>query len=123
MLSPKLNAIRIQFEEALKRFEEILKKPQDDVIRDASIKRFEFTFDLAWKYLKVRLEDEKGIVSRSPKDCFRQAYSQKMIPYDDLWIEMTDLRNQAVHIYDRDFAENLYRRLPDVLPKFQELLK
>jgi len=40
------------FERALSRLEEALAKPEDPIVRDASIQRFEFTFEMAWKALQ-----------------------------------------------------------------------
>ena len=114
--------IQKDFKEALARLREILRLEPGDVVRDAAIKRFEFTFDLAWKYLKARLEEEKGVVCRSPKDCFRQAYVQKLILYDDFWLTMTDLRNQSVHLYDKKLAEEIFQKLPEIISNFQSLL-
>ena len=37
------------FERALQRFREVLAEPETTVVRDAAIKRFEFTFELGWK--------------------------------------------------------------------------
>ena len=40
------------FEQALRRLEEALAKPEDPIVRDACIQRFEFTFEMAWKALQ-----------------------------------------------------------------------
>ena len=43
----------ISAEQALARFEAILADPrQDEIIRDASIQRFEFTSEICWKALQ-----------------------------------------------------------------------
>ena len=52
----KLEALRRQYQKAVTRFDEILKKKKSKIIRDSAIKRFEFTFDLAWKVTKAYLE-------------------------------------------------------------------
>ena len=64
----KLESTINQFEKALMRFQEVLTLPKTDIVRDAAIKRFEFTLDLSWKMLKAFLEDKRGIVCASPKD-------------------------------------------------------
>lgn len=110
-----------QYQKAVDRLEEILKKEKNDVHRDSAIKRFEFTFDLAWKTIKTFLEEEKGTSCNSPKECFREAYRQGLIDYDELWLKMTDWRNAAVHTYGEKFADTLYEKLPLVLKKFQFL--
>lgn len=119
----KLEALRSQYKKAVVRLEEILKERKSSIIRDSAIKRFEFTFDLAWKLIKTYLEEEKGVVCRSPKECFREAFRQGIIDYDEFWLLMTDWRNQAVHTYGEKFADGLYKKLPEILKYFQALRK
>jgi nucleotidyltransferase substrate binding protein (TIGR01987 family) len=116
-LTARLN----QFEAALARFSAILKEPKNDIVRDSAIKRFEFTFDLCWKSLKVYLNEKKGIVCASPKDCFKEAYRQGIIDYDEVWIRFVDLRNETAHTYQEEMAEKVYSALPDVLKHFESL--
>ncbi len=40
------------FEQALRKLEEIVKMEETEIIRDATIQRFEFTFELGWKLIK-----------------------------------------------------------------------
>ena len=111
-----------QFKSALARLEEVLHEPKSAIIRDAAIKRFEFVFDLAWKYLKARLEEEKGILCRSPKDCFREAYRQGLVEYDEYWLDLTDRRNETAHTYDEKTAEKVYAVLPEAIARFRIIL-
>ncbi len=119
----KLETILEQFQNALKRFEDVLHQPKNEYIRDSAIQRFEFTFDLSWKFIKVFLEENKGIICASPKGCFREAYRQGLLEYDDFWLEMTDMRNKTVHLYQEILAEEIYMQLPKVLMYFKVLLQ
>jgi len=119
----KLEALKNQYRQAVSRLDEVLQKEKNDIIRDSAIKRFEFTFDLAWKLIKAYLEEEKGTICTSPKGCFRDAYRQGVLEYDELWIKITDWRNQIMHVYDTSFADNLYENLPEVLEHFLILQK
>lgn len=110
-----------QFEQAMTRLSEALQLKKDDIVRDSAIQRFEFTFDLAWKTVKTYLREQKGIVCVSPKDCIRAAYAQGLIPYDDAWLTMTDMRNETAHTYNEEVAEKIYAQLPDALQKYQAL--
>ncbi len=92
------------------------------VIRDSAIQRFEFTFDLSWKLIKTFLDEKLGIVCNFPKACFREAYKQKLIEYDNFWIKMTDLRNKTAHTYKEEIAEKVYKQLSKAQKHFQELL-
>jgi nucleotidyltransferase substrate binding protein (TIGR01987 family) len=118
----KYIAVKNQFEKALKRLEMALNAPKNEFVRDSAIQRFEFTLDLSWKMLKAYIEESKGIICHSPKDCFREAYRQKIIQYDDRWIHLVDLRNETVHTYNEDLAEMIYKELPEALILFKSLL-
>lgn len=119
----KLEAVIKQFEQALKRLDEVLKEPKNAIIRDSAIQRFEFSLDLAWKSVKAFLEEKKGITCSSPKDCFREAYRQGLIEYDDAWIRYVDMRNETVHTYKEEIADKIYSELPAVLKHLDGLLK
>lgn len=112
-----------QFGEALARLQEVLALPKNDVVRDSAIQRFEFTLDLAWKTIKTWLEESKGVICKSPKDCVQMAYQQKLINYNEQWFDLIDLRNKTSHAYNAKVAEEVYVKLTDALKLFQELLK
>jgi hypothetical protein len=52
---------------AKNRLQEALAQPEDTFIRDASIKRFEFCFELAWKSIQSisRLEGQACVTPRA----------------------------------------------------------
>jgi len=110
-----------QFKKALQRLQEVLAMPETDVIRDSAIQRFEFTLDLSWKMLKTYLEEKKGVICKSPKECFRQAYMQGIIEYEDQWLKLVDIRNQTVHTYNEEFAKEIFAELPSAVKLFESL--
>lgn len=93
------------------------------IIRDSAIQRFEFTLDLSWKVLKTYLEDQKGVICKSPKECFREAYKQGVIEYEDDWLKLVDLRNETSHTYNEEYAKAIYKELPAAAEHFTVLLK
>src|SRR3990167_2818045 len=103
----KRGAVVEQFSQALTQLKKALNRTKDEFVRDSAIQRFEFSFDLAWKSIKAVLEEEYGVICNSPKECFRQAYQQKIIDYDTFWLEMTDLRNKTAHTYSEQTAEEI----------------
>lgn len=117
----KLAARLNQYERALTRLQEALSREKTDIVRDSAVKRFEIALDLAWKLVQAHLEKEAGIICRSPKECFRQAYAQGLIAYDDEWLKLVDLRNDAVHSYNEALAEKIYAELPRAATLFNEL--
>lgn len=119
----KFESTLIDYKKGLERLTEILTKEKNSIIRDSAIKRFELCFDLSWKVLKNFLQEEKSIICRSPKDCFRQAFQQGILNYTEEWLIMTDRRNDAVHTYNEQLADNIYKELPNFLKLFQGLLE
>jgi len=119
----KFEATIQQFEKALERLREVLNAPKTDIVRDSAIQRFEFTLDISWKMLKSFLEEEKGVICASPKECFRQAYRQGITDYDEDWIKFVDMRGETVRTYNEDIAERIYNELPNALSHFERLLR
>jgi len=117
----KLELIIEQFQKALNRLKEALAAEKNDFTRDSAIQRFEFTLDLSWKALKTLLEEKYGVVCTSPKGCFREAFEQGLIDYNEIWLKMVDWRNETVHTYREEFAENLYNSLPETTEAFEKL--
>ncbi|MFH1727806.1 MAG: HI0074 family nucleotidyltransferase substrate-binding subunit [Pseudomonadota bacterium] len=118
----KLEAIKQQLNKAVNRLDDVLKQDKTEYMRDSAIQRFEFTFDLSWKMLKTYLEDIHGIISNSPKATFREAYKQELLEYDEIWLEITDARNQIAHMYKEKLANELYDKLPLYLKSFKRLI-
>jgi len=99
------------FEQSLSRLEEALAKPEDAIVRDACIQRFEFTFEMAWKALQ-RYALAEGLECVSPRDCFRAGFRLGLIDKDAHWMAMVEDRNRAAHTYDEKAANAIYRALP-----------
>ena len=116
---------------ALDTLEEILRQPFSIIVRDATIQRFEYTFEALWKFLKEYLKEREGIVSNSPKSCFREIFSLGFITEEETvkFLEMTDRRNDTSHTYKEEVAQIIYSKIPEyfsemkgLLKKFQEIL-
>lgn len=110
-----------EFEKCLQKFEEVLNLQKSDVVRDSAIKRFELCFELCWKVIKDFFVEE-GIICKSPKSCFKEAYRFGLIDDEEEWLAMIEDRNLSVHTYDEFLAEMLYGRLKDHLLAMKQLL-
>ena len=53
----KFDALKKDYSQAVRRLGEVLAMRKTKVIRDSAILRFELCFDLAWKTIKIYLED------------------------------------------------------------------
>ena len=108
-MAKKLDERKGDFCNALNRLEEALKKDlNDDIIIDGIIQRFEFTFEQAWKVMKLYLEDQ-GILDEAmaPRSTIKCAYKHKLIDDGDIWIEMMLDRNRTSHMYDESTAVSI----------------
>jgi len=104
----------------LRRFSDCMKnadmnKEQDhetaDLIRDAVIQRFEYCFELAWKYIAVYLQEKSGIVLEqySPNYIFRKACHAGLISESETIqsLQMVVDRNKTSHIYKEEVADSI----------------
>lgn len=65
------------------------------------IQCFMFTFELAWKTLKDKMEDDGIVLNKiSPKDIVRDAYAAKYIDEPEIWFKMISDRNLLSHTYN-----------------------
>ena len=110
-----------QFHRAVTRLEEACAQPEDEFLRDATIQRFEFTFELAWKMLMDRLWEE-GIQANSPAQVLRQSVAVELLDDGNRWTELHRMRNLTSHTYDEDTARKVYRFIcEEGLPLFRAL--
>jgi nucleotidyltransferase substrate binding protein (TIGR01987 family) len=80
---------------AAARLEEVASLRESDIVRDAAIQRFEFTFELVWKTLQLYLEHE-GLESPGPRAVIKRAFVMRLISDQDeadIWFQMLDDRN------------------------------
>jgi len=69
--------------------------------KEGIIQRFEYTFELAWKVLKDKMENDGIVLDKiSPKAVVRQAFNAKYIQNAETWLNMIGDRNLMSHTYD-----------------------
>ena len=90
--------------------------------KEGVIQRFEYTFELAWKVLKDKMEyDGLALNQISPKAVVRQAYQAKYIDQPDIWIKMIGDRNLMSHTYDFKKFESIINSIKNsYLPMLDE---
>ncbi len=86
----------------------LLQKHLSLLEKEGVIKRFEFTFELAWKTLQDKLYDEGYLDIKGPKPVLRQAYHNGIITEGQGWIDMLTDRNNSTHIYDETSALRIF---------------
>lgn len=108
-----------EFAKALLSLEKALQEPKSDIVRDATIQRFEFCVELSWKSSKKFM----GTASSAPKAVIREMAQNKLIDDVEFWLEAIDQRNLSSHTYKEVLAEQVYAFARAFLPKAQDLLK
>jgi len=96
--------------ESATRLAEAVAQPESELIRDATIQRFEFTFEVVWKTLKLYLE-RQGHECGGPRPTFKKAFAENLIstPEEaDRWLQMLEERNLTSHAYDEALARQIY---------------
>lgn len=99
--------------ESAARLAEAVAQPENDFMRDATIQRFEFTFEVVWKTLKLYLEHQ-GHECGGPRPTIKKAFVENLIatPEEaDIWLKMLDDRNLTSHTYDQELANQIYRNI------------
>ena len=98
---------RGEFLKAVMRLREACEQPDNSFIRDSVIQRFEFTWELAWKLMKLWLE-HLGINANNPRDVFKEALQAGLLSDGNAWSELQKKRNLTTHTYDEALAATVY---------------
>jgi nucleotidyltransferase substrate binding protein (TIGR01987 family) len=101
------------FEKALNRLDEAVKRTKDDLDKDGVIQRFEFSVELLWKSLKAIL-NYLGIECYSPRSCIKEAFKAGIIDDDEIILDMLQDRNLSSHIYSETTNEEIFERIKNV---------
>ena len=86
--------------------------PENDLIRMAVIKAYEFTFELGWKTLKDFLA-YNGIDAKLPREVLKQSFATGLLSDGQLWIDMLEERNLMAHSYDDARARQAVRLIQE----------
>lgn len=122
----KLNAKVTSLKTALHTLTDILHTEERTVVvRDATIQRFEYTFETLWKAIKVFLHTVHGVEGYSPKSCFRGAVQVELLTPEEgaVCLQMTDDRNQVAHAYIEEVAVKIYEQIPVYAELMREVEK
>ena len=98
---------KVDFQKAVARLEEACVQPESSYLRDSVIQRFEFSWELAWKMLKLRLAF-LGVEALNPRDVIRQSLQAGLIHDGNAWTEAQHHRNMTSHTYDEALSIVVY---------------
>jgi len=100
----------------------------NDLEKEGTAQRFEYTVELAWKTLKDYLENSGvQLTPVTPKSVIKAAFAARLIPDGQLWIDILEKRNLLSHTYDQSLlAEGLneiHQRFLPAIEQLQEFLQ
>lgn len=104
----KLQSQLEDLKKALSRLKEASVLPADQTInQDATIQRFEFTFELSWKIMQgIVNENIKDVYG--PKQVIREAAKLGLISDPEKWFLFLRQRNMSIHTYREEIAKEVY---------------
>ncbi len=110
--------------EVLKRYE---REKTDDVVRDAVIQRFEFTYSIALKTLRKYFIERAFVIddvnNLSFNEMIRIASKLNLIKSDlEKWTQYRTMRNLTSHTYDEEIALKVVGIVPDFYEEISFLL-
>jgi nucleotidyltransferase substrate binding protein (TIGR01987 family) len=97
--------------------------PKNDLERDGVIQRFEYTFELCWKFIRRSLLTMgRSEVSNSPRPLFRDAFEEHWISDPKPWFGFLEARNEITHTYDSRQADKVFQMAGQFPPYAESLL-
>lgn len=99
---------------ALAPLDELAEMPSSALVRDASIQRFEYTFEAVWKAAQLVLQQVYGLELASPKAVVRACFENGLLsePQARQALAMVDHRNLTSHTYNEALADEIFAALP-----------
>ena len=122
MPSDKYNRNLKSFEKALIQLGDALEESESPIVRDACLQRFEFSYELLWKTLKIFLEEIHGVRAVSPRQVFKEAFALSIIDEELTFVEMIESRNTLSHTYNEEQAMKIYVKCADYLKVMNSVL-
>lgn len=117
----KITSLKTDLNRSLLRLKESLKHKESDLVRDAVIQRFEFTFELSWKLMSAILQDQ-GSPTYGTKNIIRKAAQIQILDNPQKWFVFLEARNLTVHTYKLITAKKVYRLVKKFPPLVDKLL-
>ena len=99
-----------KLKKASKKLDDAVREAIDELDRDGAIQRFEFTFEVFWKTLRIFLEYE-GYRCAGPRSCIKEAARRGFLHEAEIVLDMLEDRNKTSHIYDESTAKEIFERI------------
>lgn len=97
---------------------------KDDIVVDAAIQRFEFTYELSWKLMKAYLEYNGNLEATSPRKAIKESFKDGLIRDGEVWLQMLQDRNRTAHTYDEETALKIFKNIKNnYIQSFDQFIK
>lgn len=102
-------------------------EPDNELARDGTIQRFEYTYELAHKmlrrYLRLSEPDPQAIDRLSFPDLIRLGCERGLVQGDlEQWFTYRSARGSTSHAYDAEIARAVFQTVPALISETQTLL-
>ena len=101
---------------------EIIQNARNDYEKAGAIQAFEVCYELAKNTLRKVLLLRAQEVHITPKEIFRLAALEGLIPDAEIWFEFAKKRNKTSHAYDGEVASDILSSLPKFLQELDVLI-
>ena len=100
-------------------------RPTDEFVRDASIQRFEYTYELCVKSLRRQLtamaDSPAETDALAYRDMIRAGMERGLVKSETSWFAYRELRNITSHVYDPAKARKVFGALRRFLRDAKDL--
>lgn len=121
-MDDKIRALIADLNKAAARLKEALELPKSQINRDASIQRFEFTFELTWKLMQAVLKNE-SLSAYGPRNAIRESAKLGLLDEPQTWFEFLKARNLTSHAYEEKLADEVYTKAKTFVPYLEAFLE
>jgi nucleotidyltransferase substrate binding protein (TIGR01987 family) len=104
MSRERFELARNQYRKALARLHAALAENETELVRDALIQRFEFTFEFGWKCMFYWLRSEKEQVPEMARPVIQAAFKAQLVTDAETWEQIKDHRDETSHTYNEQKA-------------------
>ena len=85
-----------------------------DLEKEGLVKRFEYTYELAWKTLQDLLREKGYPDIAGPTPVIQQAFQDGYIKNGKDWMNMKKSREITTHTYDEDAVNDIVKKIIEV---------
>lgn len=105
--------------------QEFVRQPESEFVRDGAIKRFEYTHELAVKFIRRALQTffDDAVDEMSYNDVLRTAAERGLIDDVQAWFDYRTARNKSSHTYDARIAVEVFLSAQPFLEHARYLLR